>query len=131
MKSKYLILIIIAITILFSACSNSYCPKSDTQSAIQNIGSIIIKFDAYSNNNFDLNQMQIIRNELSSLNVPECLTKTKNFTINAMDYMILGTRGYLNNESDWINHINDGLNMIKTAENEMARIYACMPDCKP
>jgi len=131
MTSKNMVPVIISMCLLITACSNPYCPESKVRDSMQEIGLMITRFDTYQNTNFDINQMQIIRNELLSLNVPVCLSKTKNYTVTAMDYMIQGTRGFINNESGWMNHINDGLNMITTAENEMARVYACMPDCKP
>lgn len=125
-------LCILITCIVLVGCSNGYCPKAQSEKAIQEMGAIVLEFDAYSNSlPIDTKNMQITRSDMAGLNVPGCLEKAKSLTISAMDNMTQGSNYYLSNNDDWIFYIDDGLALIKEAELEIARIYSCMPNCNP
>ncbi len=137
---KYLFLLI-AISVLIAGCQNTYCPPDEAEASIAELKLIAEEWDdalflARSTPRMSLSgpigELQQIRRNVSNLDVPECLEKSRKSLELGMYSAIEGMLAFMGQESDesvskyfklYNKQLDDYLEEIK-------EVNKCLPRCK-
>jgi hypothetical protein len=138
---KKLFLVIIVTMFLLASCSNTYCPKNEAITSIDEMMNLSEEWDdamavANSTSRIGLagpiGNLQAIKREADRLEVPPCLEWTQTRLIKMMEHGINGFLAFASDEpeSTVVSHFNKYSIEMHNFVDALAEVNQCLPNCK-